>query len=160
MKKLNNHFPSILRWTILSLLTFCFTIWNGLMAQDSLATESVNKSRPVTIFESQFIVDNQTVMVSRKKVFNFAIQHRFGKVNNGWKDLFGIFSPANIRLGFDYTPINNLAIGFGVTKERFLVDFNAKYAIVKQMESGGWPVSISYFGNIAIDAREKKGNSG
>src|SRR5665647_879088 len=157
MKKLNNHFPSILRGTVLCLFTFCFTSGNGLMAQDSTATETINKPRPVVIFDGQFIVDNQTVMVSRKKVLNFAIQHRFGVVSNGLKDLFGIFGPANIRLGFNYTPINNLDVGFGVSKERFIVDFNAKYALVKQMDSGGWPVSISYFGNIAIDTRENTG---
>lgn len=158
MKKLNNHIPSVLRGIVLCLLTFWVTPWNGLMAQDSLETETVNKPRAVTIFESQFIVDNQTVAVSRKKVLNMAIQHRFGKVNNGKKDLFGIFGPANIRLGMSYTPIDNLTVGIGVTKERYLVDFNGKYAFVKQMDSGGWPVSITYFGNIAIDSREKKGN--
>jgi len=158
MKKLNNHFPYILRETILCLLTFWFTSWNGLRAQDSLETKTVEKPRPVTIFEAEFIVDNQTVMVPRKKVLTFAIQHRFGTVSNGLSDLYGIFGPANIRLGFNYTPINNLAIGFGVSKERFLVDFNAKYALIKQLESGGWPVSISYFGNIAIDTRPKSGN--
>src|ERR1035437_4283808 len=157
MKKLNNHFPYILRETILCLLTFWFTSWNGLRAQDSLETKTVEKPRPVTIFEAEFI-DNQTEMVPRKKVLTFAIQHRFGTVNNGLSDLYGIFGPANIRLGFNYTPINNLAIGFGVSKERFLVDFNAKYALIKQLESGGWPVSISYFGNIAIDTRPKSGN--
>jgi hypothetical protein len=158
MKNLNNHLPAILRGVTLCLLTFWAIPWNGLMAQDSLEIKTVIKARAVNIFESQFIVDNQTVMVSRKKVLNIAIQHRFGKVNNGRKDLYGIFGPANIRLGFNYTPINNLDIGFGVTKERYTVDFNAKYALVKQLDSGGWPVSISYFGNIAIDAREKKGN--
>lgn len=157
MKKLDSYLPSLLRGAALCLLTFGVNPWNGLMAQDSLETQTVTKPRPVTIFESQFIVDNQTVMASRKKVLNMAIQHRFGKVNNG-NDLFGIFGPANIRLGMDYTPIDNLTIGIGVTKERILVDFNAKYAIVKQMDSGGWPVSISYFGNIAIDTREKEGN--
>ena len=160
MKKLNNHFPSVIRGTVLCLLTFWFSSWNGLMAQDSLVTETVVKPqpRPVTIFDAQFIVDNQTVTVSRKKVLSFAIQHRFGTINNGLKDLYGIFGPANIRLGFNYTPLNNLDIGFGVSKERFIIDFNAKYALVKQMDIGGWPVSITYFGNIATDTREKKGN--
>ncbi|MFI5132705.1 MAG: DUF5777 family beta-barrel protein [Chitinophagales bacterium] len=158
MKKLNNYFPFVIRVTVLCLFTFGFSLWNGLMAQDSSATETINKPRPVTTFDGQFIVDNQTVTVSRKKVLNIAIQHRFGLVSNGRQDLYGIFGPANIRLGFNYTPINNLSVGFGVTKINYLVDFNAKYALVKQMDSGGWPVSISYFGNIAIDAREKQGN--
>ncbi|MEK7225675.1 MAG: DUF5777 family beta-barrel protein, partial [Bacteroidota bacterium] len=158
MKKLINHIPSIFRLAPLCLLLFSATSWNGLKAQDSLESETVFKPRPVKIFESLFIVDNQTVAISRKKVLNLTIQHRFGPVNKGKKDLFGIFGPANIRIGFDYTPLNNLAVGFGVTKERYTVDFNGKYALVKQLDKGGWPVSITYFGNIAIDSREKKGN--
>jgi len=158
MKKLNNHLPSILRGTVLCLFTFWFSSWNEVIAQDSLVTETLIKPRPVVIFEDQFIVDNQTVTVTRKKVLNMAIQHRFGVVSNGKKDLYGIFGPANIRLGLSYTPIDNLAIGVGVTKGNFLVDINAKYSLKRQMDSGGWPVSISYFGNIAIDSREKKGN--
>lgn len=158
MKKLNNHFPSILRGTVLCLLILWFSSWNGVSAQDSLVTETLNKPRPVNTFDAQYIVDNQTVTVPRKKVLNMVIQHRFGTVSNGRKDLYGIFGAANIRLGLSYTPINNLAIGVGVTKGNFLVDFNAKYSLIRQMDSGGWPVSISYFGNIAIDAREKAGN--
>lgn len=158
MKKLTNNIPMILRVIVFCLLTCSITPWNGVIAQDSLETEAVNKPRPVIIFESQFIVDNQTVAISRKKVMAMAIQHRFGIVNHGSKDLYGIFGPANIRLGMNYTPIDNLTVGIGVTKERFIVDFNGKYALVKQMDKGGWPVSITYFGNIAIDCREKKGN--
>lgn len=146
------------RGAVLCLLILWVTPWNGLMAQDTLETKTINKPRPVTIFESQLIVDNQTVAISRKKVLNMVIQHKFGKVNNGKKDLFGIFAPANIRLAMNYTPIDNLDVGIGVTKEKYIVDFNGKYALVKQMDIGGWPVSITYFGNIAIDSREKKGN--
>lgn len=148
----------MLRVAPLYLLLFMALPWNGLMAQDSLTTETINQPRPVVIFESQFIVDNQTVAVTRKKVMGMAIQHRFGKVSNGKKDFFGIFAPADIRLGMTYSPTENLIVGIGITKEKYVLDFNGKYAIVKQMDSGGWPVSISYFGNIAIDCREKKGN--
>lgn len=160
MKKLNKKNSSFFRGATLCLLIICITSANKSAAQDSLATETVEKPqpRPVTTFESQIIVDNQTVMIPRKKVLNVAIQHRFGTVSNGKQDLYGIFGPANIRLGFNYTPIENLCVGFGVTKINFLVDFNAKYAIVKQMDVGGWPVSITYFGDIAIDSRPKQGN--
>jgi hypothetical protein len=158
MKKLYYNIPAILRGIVLLLISCWCSPPNGVMAQDSLETPTVAKPRPVTIFESQFIVDNQTVAVSRKKVLNMAIQHRFGIVSNGKKDFFGIFGPANIRIGMSYSPIENLIVGIGVTKERYTMDLNGKYAIVKQMDKGGWPVSITYFGNIGIDCREKKGN--
>lgn len=82
------------------------------------------------------------------------IQHRFGTVNNGSKDLFGIFAPSNIRIGLSYSPINKLFVGAGITKERMQVDLSAKYSLLQQTP-GKTPVSISYFGNIVIDARNK-----
>ena len=58
-------------------------------------------------------MDNQSVMVPIKGTFEWDIQHRFGTVKNGSKDLYGIFAPANIRLGFNYAPFKKLYIGGG-----------------------------------------------
>ena len=107
-------------------------------------------------FESNFILDNQTVMVPIKGTLEMDIQHRFGVVNNGYKDLYGIMAPSNIRIGFSYVLLNNLQLGFGVTKERIQWDINAKYAILKQTSGGGWPFSLTYFGNIVFDTRAKE----
>jgi len=156
MKKLNIKFPFILRGTILCLLTLFCNSWNGVIAQDSAAAEVV-QPRPVTIFDAQYLIDNQTVTVLRKNSLLFAIQHRFGTVTNGKDDVFGIFGAANIRLGINYSFINNLSVGFGLTKNNLIWDFNAKYALVKQMDIGGWPVSITYFGNIGLDSRKNTG---
>jgi hypothetical protein len=127
-----------------------------LYAQD---TTVVEKQLPITVryanntFESVFLMDNQTVIVPKKHALEMAIQHRFGTVNNGSKDMFGLFAPSNIRLGLTYVPINKLNVGVGLTKERMQVDLNAKYAIFKQTESNKMPVSVSVFGNIVIDSR-------
>lgn len=73
-------------------------------------------------FESIWLIDNQTVMVPLRKTFEFDILHRFGTINNGYSDLWGLYAPSNIRMGFGYTPINNLMVGFGLTKDRMLWD--------------------------------------
>ena len=71
------------------------------------------KPRPVkNTFQSGQIIDAQTVMVPVKGTFEADIQHRFGSVQNGYQDLWGIYGIADIRFGFLYTPINNLEIGF------------------------------------------------
>jgi hypothetical protein len=93
-------------------------------------------------------------MVPIKGTLEFDIQHRFGTVNNGAKDLYGIFAPSNIRLGLSYAPINNLVIGAGITKERMQVDLNAKYGLLRQTP-GKMPISLTFFGNAVIDARDK-----
>lgn len=106
-------------------------------------------------FESAQLMDEQSVVVPSKKTLEFNMQHRFGTVENGVKDLFGIYGSANIRMGFSYVPINNLSVGFGFTKLNKFVDVNAKYSILKQKKDNSIPVSVSVFGNAVIDTRDK-----
>ncbi len=129
-------------------------------AQDSTATakELVKIERVKRTFNGSLLIDNQTVMVPVKKTFEFAIQHRFGTINNGYSDFYGIYAPANIRLSGNYTPIDNLQLGFGFCKERMQWDGNVKYALSKQAVSHGCPVSVTYYGDMAVSTLPKKGN--
>ena len=82
-----------------------------IQAQDE---EEKEKPRPQRkAFESAVLIDNQSDVVNASKTLEWNIQHRFGTVENGSKDLWGIFAASNIRLGFTYTPIEKLAVGFG-----------------------------------------------
>ena len=85
------------------------------------------------------------------------MQHRFGTVENGISDLGGVYaSSANIRLALSYSPISNLSLGFGATKLKNYIDFNAKYALLKQTKDWSMPVSVTLFGNTVMDTH---GNS-
>ena len=111
------------------------------------------KAKPVkNTFQSIWIIDNQTVMVPVKGTFEMDIQHRFGTVNNGYSDFWGLYASSNIRIGVDYAPINNLYLGLGFEKYDELWDGSAKYAIIKQTR-GESPVSITYYGNLSLDTR-------
>ncbi|MEO8148903.1 MAG: DUF5777 family beta-barrel protein [Bacteroidia bacterium] len=156
MKKINNHFPSIMLYSGLCLLLFVSTCVNRLMAQDTTATAKAKIEPVKNTFGDIMLIDNPTVMVPRKNTFEFAIQHRFGIVNNGYKDFYGLFAPANMRLGFYYVPANNLMVGFGLCKERMIWDGDVSYAIMRQSKKGSWPVSITYYGNVAVDSRDKE----
>lgn len=112
------------------------------------------KAKPVkNTFPSVWIIDNQTVTVPIKKTFEMDIMHRFGTVEKGYEDFWGFFAPSNIRLGFSYSPINKLNLGVGITKSNMLWDFSAKYSIVTQTPHK-YPVSITYYGNVAVDSRK------
>jgi len=158
MKKNNK---TILPFFISSCLcmVMLFICADPIFAQDSTAAEQPAFKPEVRLskntFESVFLMDNQTVIVPKKGSLEMAIQHRFGTVNNGVKDMFGLFAPSNIRLGMTFVPINKLNVGVGLTKERMQVDLNAKYAILKQREDNKIPVSVTYFANMVIDTRDK-----
>jgi len=134
---------------LIMILGGAFSSW----AQD-LTTQKEKDIRPVrSTFESALLIDNQSVMVPTKGTFEWDMQHRFGTVRNGYEDFFGLYASSNIRLGFSYVPIDNLAVGFGFTKNNILWDFSAKYAILKQSIEGGNPVSITAFSTMALDTR-------
>lgn len=158
MKKYNHKILPFFISSCLLLVTF-FICAGRLSAQDSTAEEQPLLNTGVRLalntFESVFLMDDQTVMVPKKGSLEMAIQHRFGIVNNGVKDMYGLFAPSNIRLGLTFVPIHKLNVGAGLTKERMQVDLNAKYAILKQREDNKIPVSVSVFGNMVIDARNK-----
>ncbi|HVM89832.1 MAG TPA: DUF5777 family beta-barrel protein [Puia sp.] len=116
------------------------------------------KQKPVkNTFESTWLIDDQTVMVPVKGTFEADIQHRFGTVQNGYKDLWGIYSSSNIRIGFSYVPIKNLYLGIGLSKGSMLWDGSAKYAIIRQTP-GLYPVSVTYYGNMAYKSLQDPGN--
>src|SRR6187431_1234026 len=144
----------------LSAILLVFLLLTGSMAfaqDDSANTKTeapaIQKPKPAkNTFQSVWIIDNQTVMVPVKGTFEMDINHRFGLWNKGYEDFWGFFAPSNIRLGVSYSPIDNLNLGIGITKNNMMVDLNAKYAIIKQTK-GKYPVSISYYANAAADTR-------
>ncbi|HEY0679079.1 MAG TPA: DUF5777 family beta-barrel protein [Chitinophagaceae bacterium] len=124
--------------------------------QDSAQAPVIRKAGFVkNTFESNWLMDNQTVMVPVKGTLEMDIQHRFGTVDKGKEDVWGIFAPSNIRLGLSYSPVNRLNVGAGLTKERTQIDINAKYALLRQTTNNNVPVSVTYYGNVVIDARDK-----
>lgn len=104
-------------------------------------------------FDGNYIIDNQTVMVPVKGTFEFDFQHRFGLVNNGIKDMFGLYAGATIRLGFSYVPIKNLQLGFGSISNPMQVDGNVKYSILRQTKDNQIPFSATWYSNVVMDTR-------
>ena len=138
-------------FTLSCLLVFAF---GNVLAQET-ETEKV-KDKPVrSPFESGYLIDNQTTVIQPVNTLEFAIQHKFGTVENGHSDLWGIYAPANIRLGLSYVVIKNVQVGIGVTKRNMTTDFNAKWTILEQTRNNTVPIALALFGNIAIDGRDK-----
>jgi hypothetical protein len=128
-------------------------LWAGAaIAQDSIGTEKpAKKNLPVkNAFESNWIMNNQSMVVPFANTLEFDINHRFGTVEKG-DDMLGMYEPANIRLGVTYTPMKNLQIGGGITKESMMNDLNLKWNILQQTRSGSFPVFITYYGNVVVN---------
>ncbi|GHN00532.1 hypothetical protein WSM22_20210 [Cytophagales bacterium WSM2-2] len=144
---------SRLRYPLSLLIIFCFCLSSFAQEEEKKPSGDNKPAKPA--FESAQLMDDQSAVVLSKKTLEFNMQHRFGTVENGVKDLFGIYGSANIRMGFSYVPINNLAVGFGFTKLNKYVDLNAKYTILKQKKDWSIPVTVSFFTNVVIDTRSQ-----
>src|SRR5258706_4898833 len=74
---------------------------------DSLLDAGVNaKNKADTqyteaTFKGTRLIDGHTVETTQKGVLDFKVSHRFGNVNQGLYQMFGL-DQATMRLGFDY----------------------------------------------------------
>jgi len=127
-------------------------------AQDAAGDSTVvvkEKDKPVrSPFESGYIIDAQTTVIQNVHTLEFAIQHKFGTIQNGHSDLWGIFAPgASIRLGLDYVLLKNFQVGVGINNKNMTTDFNAKWTIMQQTRKNTFPVAIALYANMAVDGR-------
>lgn len=106
-------------------------------------------------FETLTLIDNETTFSLYKGSKVLEIQHRFSDIEK-INDIFGIFGSANTRIGFTYGITDKIALGLGTTRAYMQQDLNWKYAILRQTTSGRMPISLSYYGNAVLDAREDK----
>lgn len=116
------------------------------MLDDSMAT--AKKSIPVTgTFKGTKIINIQSIEAPAKNVLNFMIQHRFGTLNQGAYNLFGLDN-ASVRFGFDYGITNRLSVGVGRSSFEKTFDGYVKYKLIRQTEDNIIPVTVDVFGGI------------
>ncbi|SEV92171.1 hypothetical protein SAMN05428988_0467 [Chitinophaga sp. YR573] len=127
---------------------------NRLMAQDNSLLQSLDdslstqqKHEVVTgTFKATQIVNLPTVESPGKQSLQFMIMHRFGKLNGGAYELFGLDN-ASIRFGLDYGITDRLAVGLGRSSEDKTFDGSLKYKLLQQT-THQIPVSVSLYGLV------------
>jgi hypothetical protein len=125
-----------------------------LFAQEE--AEAQKTSDPVRFtFNAATLIENQTVATPYKGGLELQIQHRFSPIET-IHNLYGIYGSANTRMGLNYGITDRLMIGAGTTKDYALQDIRWKYLILQQTEDNSMPVSLSYYGNMVIDARDEE----
>jgi len=117
-----------------------FLLCNLLQAQD--------KEYVYGIFRGSRVINSHSVETQRAGELEFIIGHRFGTVDRGFSDLFGLDN-ARMRLGFAYGLTPWLTLGVGRSTFQKTYDGYAKARILRQVESGN-PISLTYLGSIAL----------
>ncbi|GAA4755527.1 DUF5777 family beta-barrel protein [Flavisolibacter ginsenosidimutans] len=82
-------------------------------------------------FKSTRVIMSHSIEMLRPGVLDFRILHRFGNVNQGISEFFGL-DQATTRLGLDYGISNNLTVGIGRGTLKKEVDGFVKWRIIQQ----------------------------
>lgn len=138
--------------TIIALFLFTTTSF----AQEEEVTEEVPVEKPVErpvrpAFESGLLFDAATTTLQPSKTLEMIIQHRFGVIDNGIHDFYGIWAPSNIRLGLNYSILDKLTVGIGATKFNKMEDLQLKYKVIEQTRSNSIPVTVVLYEVVGID---------
>ena len=82
-------------------------------------------------FKTTRLVNGHSVENVAKGVLDVKISHRFGNLNEGFYELFGL-DKATMRIGFDYGITNTLMIGVGRSTYQKTYDAFFKLKILRQ----------------------------
>lgn len=145
-----------MRNTLLVYIFLCFALQKT-AAQDSTLLNLLNDSLSqngtpnyvTATFKATRLVNLQTIESPASGNLNFVIQHRFGQLNSGAYNFFGLDN-ATLRLGFDYGITDRLAVGVGRSSYQKTFDGYFKYKLILQRNgTGRIPVTVSILGSIS-----------
>lgn len=122
---------------------------------DKLLDEEMEKKKGGTelveaTFKTSRIINGHSIENTQKGILDFKISHRFGTLNNGFYQLFGLDN-ATMRMGLDYGITNRLMVGWGRSTFQKQYDAFFKYRVLRQ--SAGekkMPVSVSLLASIML----------
>lgn len=126
-----------------------------LSAQDDLMNLINEGTKPEinyasATFKSTHIMNGQSIEKMAPKQLDFRISHRFGRINSGAYEFFGL-DQANIHFSLEYGINKWLMAGIGRGTYEKTFDAFAKFAILRQSSGAKvMPVSVSVFSSAAL----------
>ena len=141
---------------IFFLLCLLLTSFSVALAQDDLLDllDEEQEEPETTVeatFKAQRLINGHTIETRKKGQLEFIIAHRFGRINTGIDEFFGL-DGANVRFSLEYGLSDRLTGGIGRNSLQKVYDGFLKYKVMKQSATS--PVTISWFSNMAIRTLE------
>ena len=150
------YYYSIKKSILVSVLSL--TAFVGLAQEDDLLKELDNLNQNETIFELPAFKALQIGNLQSTKVVDNAelymvVAHRFGTLENGIDDFFGL-DQANTKIQLLYGLLPNLQVGISRDSYEKTYSGTAKYKLFKQ--SDRVPVNVSLYGSADMNSQLKK----
>lgn len=148
---------------IISLFTLLVLLSTVAKAQEDLLNmlqQEPAKPEPVKYtFKTTRIINGHSVEQVAANHLDFRINHRFGYMNSGSSNFFGL-DAAFIRLGLEYGITDRIMVGIGrnnmLTKA---FDYFIKVKALQQTLNNSMPVSVSFLATAATEINPSKGKS-
>jgi hypothetical protein len=148
---------------ILFLIALTLTCGYWATAQDTTGTdlladlekETANKEAETikyvtATFKTTRLISGHSSENVAKGVMDVKIAHRFGTINKGGYELFGLDN-ATMRMGIDYGITKYLMVGIGRSTYQKTYDAFFKIKLLRQSTGGrNMPISLSYVPTIAL----------
>jgi len=136
-----------------------FLLMSPLFSQEDLLDlleEDLEKSEYVeSSFKGTRVVNAQSLEIPKPKILQFMIQHRFGSIENGFYDLFGM-DYATIRFDFHYGLSDRISFGIGRSSLDKIYDVFLKSKLIRQTSGAkSFPFSVLLYSDIGIDTKRK-----
>ena len=136
-----------------------FLLMSPLFSQDDLLDLFEDDSEKSEYVESSFkgtrVVNAQSLEIPKPKILQFMIQHRFGSIENGFYDLFGM-DYATIRFDFHYGFTDRISFGIGRSSLDKIYDIFLKSKLIRQTSGAKlFPFSVLLYSDIGIDTKRK-----
>jgi hypothetical protein len=131
-----------------------FAIFLILLAFDIVAQDAGEPEDDTEIVRSAFkgthVINGHSTRTKYKGEVDFLIYHRFGPINSGIQEFFGL-DEANMRLGFEYGLFDVLDLGIGRSTYNKTYDGYVKWKALQQKSgSGSIPISLVLLTSAAI----------
>ncbi|MDB4584772.1 DUF5777 family beta-barrel protein, partial [Draconibacterium sp.] len=98
-------------------------------------------------FKGTRLVNGHSANLAEKGELQLLIQHRFGNINGGFYELFGL-DQASMRIGFEYGFGKNFNLGFGRSTYLKTYDLFGKYRIVQQTTNFPFTATVNAGGSF------------
>jgi hypothetical protein len=99
-------------------------------------------------FKSTHLINGHSIETTKAGLLDFRISHRFGLINSGSYNFFGLDN-ATERLGLDYGITNNISVGIGRSTFQKQMDGFLKVKLLKQ-STGPYASPVSITGLAAV----------
>ena len=123
----------------------CFSQNDLLSLIDNNTTEYSNY-----IFKGTKVVNSESVEMPDNGVLQFMIQHRFGTLNSGFYNFYGLDN-SQVRMSLAYGINDRLSIGIGRSSSLKAIDSNLKYQLFRQSKGNKtFPLTICLNSSIVF----------